>query len=50
MLVSMVSRVVPRIGLTIARCSPQMALSRLDLPTFGRPMIAIWIGSSSSPS
>ena len=41
MLVSIVSRVVPRIGLTMARCSPQIALSRLDLPTLGRPMMAI---------
>ena len=48
--VSIVSRVVPRIGLTIARFSPQTALSRLDLPTLGRPMIASWIGSSSSTS
>ena len=44
----MVSRVVPRMGLTMARFSPQMAFSRLDLPTLGRPMIASWIGSSLS--
>ena len=41
MLVSIVSRVVPRIGLTMALISPQMELRRLDLPTLGRPMMAI---------
>ncbi len=31
------SRVVPAIGVTIATSSPASWLSRLDLPTFGRP-------------
>src|ERR1035437_7360188 len=34
------SRVVPAMGETIARSVPTSALSRVDLPTFGRPMIA----------
>ena len=41
MLVSMVSRVVPRMGLTMALFSPQTVLSRLLLPTLGRPTMAI---------
>ena len=40
---SIVSRVVPCISLTIARCSPKRALSRVDLPTLGAPMIATGI-------
>src|SRR4029078_5249430 len=32
------SRVVPAIGVTIATSSPARRLSRLDFPTFGRPM------------
>ena len=39
--VSMASRVVPGIGLTMARSSPSSRLSRLDLPTFGLPTMAI---------
>ena len=35
------SRVVPGISLTIARSSPTSALSRLLLPTFGRPTMAM---------
>ena len=37
---SIVSRVVPWMSLTIARCSPKSAFRRVDLPTFGEPMIA----------
>ena len=40
---STVSRVVPWISLTIARSSPRSALSRVDLPTLGAPMIATGI-------
>ena len=43
----MASRVVPGISETIARSSPSSALSRLDLPTFGRPTKAIAAGSPS---
>ena len=38
---STVSRVVPGIGVTIARSSARRAFKRVDLPTFGRPTIAI---------
>src|SRR5664279_3701102 len=34
------SRVVPAMGETMARSVPTSALSSVDLPTFGRPMIA----------
>ena len=44
----MASRVVPGISETIARSSPRSALSRLDLPTFGRPTNAIAAGSPSA--
>ena len=44
----MASRVVPGISETIERSSPSSALSRLDLPTFGRPMNAIAAGSVSA--
>ena len=37
------SRVVPATGETIARSCPDSALSSVDLPTFGRPMIATLI-------
>src|ERR1035438_9891929 len=37
------SRVVPATGETMARSSPVSALSRVDLPTFGRPMMATLI-------
>ena len=40
---SMVSRVVPCMSLTIARCSPNSAFSSVDLPTFGAPMMATGI-------
>ena len=45
--VSTASRVVPGIGLTIARSFPRILFSRLDLPTFGFPTMAILIESSS---
>ena len=45
--VSIASRVVPGTSETIARSSPSSALSRLDLPTFGRPTKAIAAGSPS---
>ncbi len=38
---STVSRVVPATGVTIARSVRNNALSRLDLPTFGRPIMAV---------
>ena len=44
--VSIESRVVPGCSETITRSSPSSALSRLDLPTFGRPRIATRIASS----
>ena len=44
--VSTASRVVPGISLTISRSRPRSALTRLDLPTFGRPRIATRIASS----
>ena len=40
---STASRVVPAIGDTIARSCPVSAFSSVDLPTFGRPMIATLI-------
>ena len=43
----MASRVVPGMSDTIIRSWPRSALSRLDLPTFGRPTSAIAGGSSS---
>ncbi len=46
--VSTASRVVPGISLTISRSRPRSALTRLDLPTFGRPRIATRIASSGS--
>ncbi len=36
----MVSRVVPAVGLTMARSKPSSRLSKLDFPAFGRPQIA----------
>lgn len=39
--VSIASRVVPLIGLTIVLSSPTKAFKMLLLPTFGRPTIAI---------
>ena len=53
--VSIASRVVPGVALTIVRSSPRSALRRLDLPTLGRPTSAMvtgpgtWSGSKSSP-
>ena len=38
---SITSRVVPSISVTIALSSRRRLLSRLDLPTLGRPMIAV---------
>mmetsp|Transcript_27572 Transcript_27572/g.70244 ORF Transcript_27572/g.70244 Transcript_27572/m.70244 type:complete len:340 (+) Transcript_27572:685-1704(+) len=46
--VSTASRVVPLMSHTMTRSSPQMALSRLLLPTFGLPTIATARGVSSS--
>ena len=52
--VSMESRVVPAISLTITRVSPAMALKSDDLPALGRPTMATGISSrrgvGSSPS
>ena len=42
---SMTSRVVPSISVTMAFSSRRRLLRRLDLPTFGRPMIAVEIPS-----
>ena len=47
-LVSVASRVVPGIGLTIARSCPTSLFSRLDFPAFGLPTMAILMLSSSS--
>ena len=38
---SITSRVVPSISVTIAFSSRNRLLSKLDFPTFGRPMIAV---------
>ena len=46
---STLSRVVPAMLDTITRSSPSTRLSRLDLPTFGLPMSATRMRSSSSP-
>ena len=46
--VSIELRVVPGTSDTIARSWPRSALTRLDLPTFGRPTKAIAAGSSAS--
>ncbi len=48
--VSVASRVVPGIGLTMARSSPTSLFNRLDLPAFGLPTSAILMLSSSSSS
>ncbi len=45
--VSIESRVVPATGLTIVRSVPSSAFSSDDLPTFGRPRIAIRGNSSA---
>ena len=47
---SMASRVVPEIGETTARSSAASRFSSDDLPTFGRPMMAMRIGPLSSSS
>ena len=44
---STASRVVPAIGETIARSLPVSVLSSVDLPTFGRPMIATLMPAAS---
>src|ERR1022692_3317313 len=44
------SRVVPATGDTMARSSPVRALSRVDLPTFGRPMMATLIPAGAGGS
>ena len=46
--VSIASRVVPGISETMTRSWPSSLLTRLDLPTFGRPRIATRIASSGS--
>ena len=38
---AMASRVMPASGPVIMRSSPRMALTRVDLPTFGRPTMAM---------
>ena len=45
--VSIASRVVPAISLTITRSSPNIALTSEDFPTFGRPINENLITSSS---
>ncbi len=47
---SMASRVVPGLSKAIMRSSPSRRLTRVDLPTLGRPMMATrgWSGASSS--
>ena len=37
----MLSRVVPGVSLTMTRSSPRMAFVSIDLPTFGRPTMAM---------
>ena len=44
---STASRVVPAMGETMARSVPVRALSRVDLPTLGRPMMAILVSCST---
>ena len=47
------SRVIPASGPVSRRSSPRMALTSVDLPAFGRPTTAIWIGrpaGSAAPS
>src|SRR5215213_1724592 len=46
--VSVASRVVPGMGLTMARSPPTSLFNRLDLPALGFPTMAILILSSSS--
>src|SRR5699024_11601702 len=36
--VSIASRVVPSTSETITRCSPKILFTKLDFPTFGRPI------------
>ena len=43
--VSITSRVVPSMFVTIALSSPHMVFKILDLPTFGVPIIAVFIPS-----
>ncbi|MNN34474.1 hypothetical protein D3C81_1482810 [compost metagenome] len=43
----MLSRVVPGSSYTTTRSSPSMRLTRVDLPTLGRPMMAILMPSFS---
>ena len=45
---STASRVVPAIGDTMAREVPVSALSSVDLPTFGRPMMATEVSRCSN--
>ena len=47
-LVSMASRVVPATFDTITRSSPNIAFTKLDFPTFGRPIKLKRITSVSS--
>ena len=48
----MLSRVVPAISNAITRSSPRMALTKVDLPTLGRPIMANTgcLGASASSS
>ena len=45
---STASRVVPAMGETMARSVPVRALSRVDLPTLGRPMMATEVSNCSN--
>ena len=45
---STASRVVPAMGETIERSSPTRRFSRVDFPTFGRPMMATRISSAAA--
>ena len=45
----MASRVVPEISVTITRCDRVSALMIDDLPTLGRPTMAMFSGGSPSP-
>ena len=45
---SMISRVVPSISVTMARCSCKISFRREDLPTFGFPMMAVFSPSFSN--
>ena len=46
----MESRVVPAMGDTMTRFSPNKALIKEDFPTLGFPTTAIWVASTSGLS